>query len=148
MEGQCRPFGLRSKIFSAVCCARVPHLIHYLDDFLHRSVQEVTGNCSWGSCKTEGPAASVTFLGILIDTRNCQLRLPQEKFQHLRELIDRWQSIKVCKQKELQSFLGHLSYVASVVHPGRTFLRELFNLLSQAKSHHHHVRLNIKAMQG
>ena len=164
------PFGLRSapKIFSAVAdmitwalhCAGVPHLIHYLDDFLFvgepnteqgkRSLEIALQTLEYlgvpvAEHKTEGPATSVTFLGILIDTRNFQLRLPQEKIQRLRELIDRWQSIKVCKRKELQSFLGHLSHAASVVHPGRTFLRELFNLLSQAKSPHHHVRLNIKA---
>ncbi|ORU94053.1 MAG: hypothetical protein A6F71_09145 [Cycloclasticus sp. symbiont of Poecilosclerida sp. M] len=39
----------------------------------------------------------------------------------------------------------HLSHAVSVVRQGRTFLCELFNLLRQTRSPHHHVRLNVKA---
>ncbi len=95
--------------------------------------------------KTEGPATLVAFLGILIDSERLELRLPPEKIQRLQTLLSSWSSRKACTRKELESLLGHLSHAASVVRPGRTFLRELFNLLHVVKGPNHWVRLNIKA---
>ncbi len=60
--------------------------------------------------KMEGPSTSGCFLGILIDTRNLELRLPREKIERLRTLLQSWQAKKACKRKELESFLGHLSH--------------------------------------
>ena len=52
-----------------------------------------------------------------------------------------WTPRKSCTRKELESLLGHLSQAASVVRPGRTFLRQLFSLLHVARTPHHFVRL-------
>ena len=43
--------------------------------------------------------------------------------------------------KDLKSFLGHLCHAASVVRPGRTFLRALFTLVHRTNFPHHYVRL-------
>ena len=72
----------------------VHHLLHYLDDFLlfgqlgtleagqavatARAIFEEAG-IPVAEHKTEGPAISVTFLGILVDTVQFQLRLPTDK---------------------------------------------------------------------
>jgi hypothetical protein len=95
--------------------------------------------------KTEGPSSCITFLGILLDTVAQELRLPPEKIQRLQCLVRLWSSRKACTRKELESFLGHWCHAASVVWPGRTFLRELFNLLRHAKAPHHHIRLTAGA---
>ena len=109
------PFGLRSapKIFSACAVADtiawvlhgagIERLIHYLDGFL--------------------------FVG----SEAFELRLPAEKIGHLQALLDSWVAKKACTGKELESLLGHLSHAASVIRPGRTFLRQLFNLLHRVR---------------
>ena len=44
--------------------------------------------------------------------------------------------------------LGHLSHVSSVVHPGCTFLWQLFNLLHLVKGPHDYVHLNAGSRAG
>ena len=161
------PFGLRSapKIFMAVAdamawvlhCRGIRCLLHYLDDFLLFGAPGTTEatqalqialttfndlHIPVATQKTEGPSPSVTFLGILIDTNAVQLRLPTDKIRRLRNLINTWQGKRSCTRKELESMLGYLSHAASVVRPGRIFLRQLFSLLPLAKKPHHRVRLN------
>ena len=65
----------------------------------------------------------LTFLGILIDTDHQRLELPAEKLQRLRAMSQSWPRRKVYRKCELHvlSFLGHLHYAATVVHPSRIF---------------------------
>ena len=144
----------------ALYCAGIEHSIHYLDDFLFFAVPNSPEGTHILSVvlqvfeslgvpvavnKTEGPAGCVTFLGILIDTWAEELRLPPEKLQRLQELIQSWAKKKCCTRKELESFLDHLTHAASLVLPGRTFLRELFGLLRQVRNPLHSVRLTTGA---
>ena len=46
---------------------------------------------------------------------------------------------------ELQSLLGSLNHAASVIGPGRTFLRGLISRLPLARAQHHYIRLNAEA---
>ena len=92
--------------------------------------------------KTEGPRTCVSFLGILIDTRKMELWISAEKLVRLQTLLAEWNRKETCRQKDLESFLGHLSHAASVVRPGRIFLRFLFSLLARTSNPHHHIRLN------
>lgn len=161
------PFGLRSAplIFTAVAdaiswaihCRGIRFFIHYLDDFLFfgtagtlEAAQAAHTAASIfnelgipvAEKKTEGPATSLTFLGILIDTVAMQLRIPEAKLGRLQELTTHWMAKKACTRRELESLLGHLSHAATVIHPGRVFLRSLFSLLPLAKKPNHFVRLN------
>ena len=108
----CLPFGLRSapKIFTALADALcwivtqhgVRDVIHYLDDYLvvgdpGSSECEVALNVSLQLCerlgvpiaekKLQRPTTSLSFLGIELDTVSMELRLPQEKLHHLKDLI-------------------------------------------------------------
>lgn len=161
------PFGLRSAplIFTALADALlwifqkhgISDSIHYLDDFLF------VGNLKPGECdsvlqlalelcgrlgvpvareKLCGPATSLTFLGIEIDTVRMELRLPQEKLSRLRECIVGWLSRKASTKRELQSLIGQLQHACRVVRPGRTFLRRMIRLSLTVKEMHHHIRLN------
>ena len=108
------PLGLRStpKIFSAVADmmawalhkAGIEHIIHYLDDLF--LVAPITNDgerirllalevfaalgIPVAVHKTEGPACSIVFLGILIDSVVGELCLPEDKLQRLWELINIW----------------------------------------------------------
>jgi len=111
------PFGLRSapKFFSGVADAMEWILIkagasacmYYLDDFLtlgHAESDECKQNldlimriCEFlgvplKSQKIEGPSAILVFLGILLDTYQMEMRLPDEKVTELRHLLQQWES--------------------------------------------------------
>ena len=164
------PFGLRSapKIFSAVADliawvlnqVGIKCQIHYLDDFLFigapgtdQAAQALTIVLETFNTlgipvavhKTEGPTTALGFLGILIDTRTFELRLPSDKLARLQEMIRSWSGRRSCTKKELESLLGHLSHAAMVIRQGRTFLRELFPLLHVNRGPTQFIRLNASA---
>lgn len=164
------PFGLRSapKIFNALAdfiawvlnCQGVAHQIHYLDDFLFFAAphsqqgRECLSTASQtlatlgvpvAAHKTEGPTTIITFLGILVDSDNFELRLPADKLARLHEMLRHWANRHACTRQELESLLGHLSHAATVISQGRVFLRQLFTLLSLDRAPHHFIRLNAGA---
>ena len=161
------PFGLRSgpKIFNAVADALmwvlyeegVCSALHYLDDFLFvgspqsrecesslRLAREVCQRLGVPLAleKLEGPACSLQFLGIILDTEQFELRLPEEKLQRLVALITQWRGKRSCTKRELLSVIGQLQHACRVVRPGRTFLRRMIDLSTTARELHHHIRLN------
>ena len=50
--------------------------------------------------KDEGPATSVSFLGLELDTVAQEIRLPEEKLSHLRAELARWRERKACRKRE------------------------------------------------
>ena len=164
------PFGLRSapKIFNAVAdliawaltCNGIQYQLHYLDDFLFFAAPNSPQGplvlstalktlhqlgIPVATHKTEGPTSVLIFLGILIDTDRFELRLPTEKLLRLQEMIKSWTRKHACQRKELECLLGHLCHAATVIHTGRTFLRNLFPLLALDRAPHHYIRLNTGA---
>ena len=160
------PFGLCSsaKIFNAIADALewrlkaigVRYVYHYLDDFTvlgapgtdecARAVNELQATCSklgipLATHKSEGPATSITFLGIVIDTVAEELRLPTEKLVRLRTQLMEWGDKKACTRRELESLIGHFNHACKVVRPGRSFLRRMIDLLHQRKNAHY-IRLS------
>ena len=165
------PFGLRSapKLFSALTDAMMWFLhdrgvhtaLHYLDDFL------VMGSPGQNSCAEalittlalceelgfpvapEKTATTLTFLGIEIDTEKLQLRLPQDKLSQLAATIEGWMKVTdhqtarhSGKKRELLSLLGLLNHAATVVRPGRAFMRNLIDASTTVKDLDHWVHLN------
>ena len=160
------PFGLRSapKVFSAwadalawvLADAGVTWQLHYLDDFLflgHPGTRECEKALSQAidtlnqlgvplaAHKTEGPATSLTFLGIQIDSATMSLSLAPDKLARILHLVLSWRSRQTATKRQMQSLIGHLSHAAFVVAPGRAFLRRMIDLMQVAKKPHHHVRL-------
>ena len=111
----CLPFGLRSapKLFNILADLLswiaeqrgVSLSLHYLDDFL------TMGPASSTTCqknlatfqhvcqelgiplaveKIEGPATSLTFLGIILDTSRMEIRLPNDKLQRIQKELSSW----------------------------------------------------------
>ena len=160
------PFGLRSapKIFSAVADALqwvvvnkgVRNLLHYLDDFIFvsDSLEEASTNkqilvdtfnhlgVPLELSKVEGPAMCLTFLGIEVDTRTLQIRLPSDKLLRLKEELATAVSKRCLSKRALQSLTGLLQHATKVVQPGRPFLHRLYALQNVGSLPTHHVRLN------
>ena len=161
------PFGLRSapKIFTVVADAlqwifqenRVGWVAHYLDDFItlgppggqecHHNMELMLRFCQQlgvpiAPSKCMGPAIQLVFLGFEIDTQGLTVRLPEEKLQRTRAKVLEWVDRKACKKRDLESLLGHLQHAATVVRPGRTFVRRLIELLASADKAGRWIRLN------
>ena len=92
--------------------------------------------------KVEGPSTCLVFLGILIDTMRGELRLPLDKLTRLRDRVKEWLQKKRCTKRELLSLAGQLQHAATVIRPGRTFLRRLFDLSATVQKPNHHLSLN------
>ena len=102
--------------------------------------------------KTEGPTSVLTFLGIEVDTIQQQVRLPQDKLLHLTSNVASWMRRtarpmprRSAKKRDLLSLLGLLHHVASVVRPGRAFLRSLINAAARVQDLDHRVHLDSSA---
>ena len=107
----CIPFGLRSapKLFNTLADllswvtqkARVSFLIHYLDDYLTIGPPlsqicqynvDITSLCKGlgvplSADKMEGPATSLSFLSIILNTCCMEIRLPADKLLRAQEMI-------------------------------------------------------------
>jgi hypothetical protein len=87
----------------------------------------------------------MTFLGIRIDCVSRTLSLPEEKLKKLKTLLVSWSHKQKATKREIQSLVGKLNWAAKVVHGGRTFIRNLLNLLPKLKEPHHYIRLGVAA---
>ena len=138
----------------------VPHLWHYLDDFITCgpagseeclfNLQLLTDVCRHlgvplAEEKLEGPTTSLVFLGILIGTVQGELCLTGDKLERLQTNVKEWLQKRRCTKQELLSTAGQLHYAATVVWPDRAFLRRLFDLSATVKKPNHHVSLNTGA---
>jgi hypothetical protein len=92
--------------------------------------------------KTAEPCQKVTFLGVEIDAIKHTLSLAPKKLIEIKALVKFWSTKTTTTKKELQSFLGKLNWCTRVVSGGRSFLRNLIDLLCRVKQLNHHIRLN------
>ena len=134
-------------------------IIHYLDDFL------VAGKANSDSCqkslnlalrlcrelgvpimaaKVAGPATTLEFLGLLIDTIRMEISLPGDKLSRLKLLLESWLGRKSCSKHQLQSLIGHLHHASKVIKPGRPFIRQMIDLASSRPHPESMVRLNME----
>ena len=113
------PFGLRSAplIFTALADALqwiveekgVKYVWHYLDDFITvgppasevcaanlNIIEEVCKHTGMPleAGKREGPATTIQFLGMELDTDAMVIRLPKDKLEQLRKLLADWKGRK------------------------------------------------------
>ena len=154
------PFGLRT---SAMFCQRTTKAVIYifkqagfsadvhLDDFYgaecpsladnaFATLQSILDTLGLASSpeKDSPPAFEMVCLGILVNTKDFTLRVPESRLRELSDELHLWLSRERFTVKELQSLLGELSFVTSCVHASRIFLSRLLNalrsFLSNAKS--------------
>ncbi len=154
---KCLPFGLRSApyLFNMVANAlewilkhyfNLSHLFHYLDDFFFvapalspdclNALLDMLLLCEAVRApvkpeKVQGPATTLTILGIELDTVLKQARLPPEKLTALLEELSRFSSLYSCQgrctKRQLLSLIGKLAFACKVIPAGRIFLRRLLD---------------------
>ena len=117
-------------------------LMNYLDDFLIIGgdresclsaqatviglVRLLGFHISWH--KVTPPSSKAQYLGIIIDSDLMELRMPIEKLECLRALLDKYSEALFINRKELESLTGLLAHCSQCVRWGRTFCRRLYDL--------------------
>ena len=164
---RCMPMGCSSscKTFETFSTAiewiaqqklHIPHILHLLDDFLiiapthslcKNQLDLFLMLCRYLGVpmapeKTVGPATTLTFAGIELDTVLMEARLPQEKLDKCRHLIAGFLIRRKVTLKEIQSLTGLLNFACSVVVPGRAFLRRLIDLTIGIRDPSFKIRLS------
>ena len=94
----------------------------------------------------KGPATSITFLGILIDTVRLELRLPPEKVSFTWGIVRSWTQRCSGRAGDFESLVGYLAHAATIIRQGRTFLRHLYDIFYESTSRHRYVHLDAAAM--
>lgn len=92
--------------------------------------------------KTVGPCTCLTFMGLELDSRKMEVRLPKDKLEKVRYLLSTHQKCRKIKLHTLQSIIGLLNFCCIVVRPGRCFLRRLIDLTRYVSQPNHRVTLN------
>ena len=67
--------------------------------------------------KTVTPASEVICLGILVNTENFTLAIPQAKLEEIKNILDNWKIRNTCTKNQLQSLLGSLLYISKCFFP-------------------------------
>ena len=75
------------------------------------------------------PGTRVVCLGVLIDSIQGTISIPEEKLQQVNKSVHEWLSKNVCTKRQLQSILGLLLYVHKCVKPACVFLNHMLELL-------------------
>ena len=117
-------------------------IMNYLDDFLVigenmdscqsaqstviKFIRYLGFHISWH--KVTPPSKVVQYLGIIIDSERMELRMPMDKLERLRVLLDKYSSSSFINRKELESLTGLLAHCSQCVKGGRTFCRRLYDL--------------------
>ena len=94
------------------------------------------------SGKIEGPAETLTFLGITLDTQIMEAQLPPTKLQNIRNEIKAWLKKRDAKKRTILSLVGLLQHATKVVKPGRTFVSRMYATAARVKKLSHQTRLN------
>jgi len=131
-------------IFQEMFLAR--RLRNYLDDFLnvtHRnhpiaSAVSLIGfkdfalilGIELAADKTLGPSTTMTVLGLEIDTVLQQVRVPPQRLEALKLLLQAWSLKKEATKQEFQSLIGVLQFCCYGVRWGRSFLRRLITTMA------------------
>ena len=116
----------------------IDKLLHLLDDFLFLCT---TLCIPIAPEKTCGPATTLTFAGIDLDSIESQAHLPTDKLAKCVDTIASFLNRKKVTLKDLQSLIGLLNFACSVIVPGSTFLRRLIDLTQGIQNPRHFIRL-------
>ena len=140
------PFGLRSApfLFNLLSEALewilknnygLKHVLHILDDFFIAEPSRLQCLSSFSTLlrvfmsvnapvvasKTLGPSQVLEFMGIELDSTRMEARLPADKLQCTRDLLNSFTKRQSVRLVELQSLIGTLQFACKAVVPERTF---------------------------
>ena len=151
----CPPFGLKtSALFmqrtsEAVCHIHGEHGYEsrpYLDDFggaektceeadaALDTLQAIMGRLGLveATKKVCRPSQTMIWLGILFNSIEMSMRIPDGKMEEIQEVLREWEGRQRATQREMQQLFGLLQFVASVSPPARIFTNRILECLREA----------------
>ena len=96
--------------------------------------------------KTQLPTRVLNKNGIEIDSTAMLARLPSDKIHKISNLLFTFKRKRSVTLRELQSLVGLLNFVCTVIIPGRAFLRRLIDLTIGHSSPQYRITLNAESM--
>ena len=78
------------------------------------------------------PSTAAICLGILVDSVNRTISIPDEKLKEIFDLCKQWGTKSTCTKTQLQSFLGSLLYITKCVCPARFFFNRMLQVQGMA----------------
>ena len=108
-------------------CVSLPSKISKIYTRLQGLIEELGLTIS--SKKLVPPSTQVTCLGIVVNTEDLTVSIPQDKLSTIKDTCKQWDSKTTCIKRELQSLLGSLLYVAKCIKYARFFLNRMLALL-------------------
>lgn len=136
--------------------------LHYLYDFLFlgapgtddcgkalQCFQELMGilGVPLAQAKTCGPATTIEFLGIELDSEAGVSRLPQDKVRGLSKVLEVCLRAQKVTLHQLQVVVGQLNFALRIVPKGRPFSKSIAWAMVGLKSKHHHTSLSSEVRQ-
>ena len=95
--------------------------------------------------KTQLPATKVRWLGIIVDSREMTLSIPEEKLSQTLALVDMFVARRSINRKQLQSLIGKLLHIAKCIHPARVFVARLLSALRDMTSFYTPITRDMRA---
>ena len=80
------------------------------------------------------PTQRLVFLGVLLDTVQCSMSLPEDKLEALRSYLLEFSLRCRASKRQLQALTGKLNWACRVVYWGRTFVRRILDQINQLNS--------------
>ena len=130
--------------------------MNYLDDFLFTAM--LRAECDkqieifLNTCKelgfpvaiekTHSGSTILVFLGLLLDTVNQLVCIPQDKIEKALEMIELFLAKKKVTVLQCQHLCGSLNFLCRCILPGRAFLRRLYAMTNGIQKQHYHVRVS------
>ena len=125
--------------------------MHYLDDYLWlhkhyivclstcRAVQDISSDIGLPLApdKFIGPAQSLEFLGLTIDTVRMAVAILPNKSQTILKEVEEILACSKCRVKKVQSLVGLLNFITRAVQHGRPFSWKMYNMIAGIKPHWH-----------
>ena len=74
-----------------------------------------------------------------------EARLPEDKLEKAKALLEDFQRQQKVTLRVLQSLIGILNFACTVIVPGRAFLRRIIDMTVGVQKAHHHIRLTRQA---
>lgn len=131
------------------------NLIVYLDDFLY--VSEDENMCKQALTELMGllrnfgfainynkvvtPTKRIEFLGIVLDSNQMVIELPQKKIKDFSARLTTIASKQKVTKKELQSLAGKLVFATQCIYGGKYFLRRIYDTINKLKHPWHRTRV-------
>lgn len=94
---------------------------------------------SWKKCVV--PTQSITYLGVVFDSKNMTVSLPKDKMERLQREISFFMEKTRATKLQVQKLCGILSHCAKIVKGGRTFSQSVINLLKGWPTTRKRIRL-------